>query len=240
MSEIVVARNLAKAYTRRGSAEPLHVLRGIDLTIAAGERIAVQGESGVGKSTLLNLLGGLDRPDGGHLEHEGRALPADPAARARWRRRAVGFIFQFHGLLNELTALENAAVAGLISGLERAEAFDRAHDLLARLGVGERESHYPDELSGGEQQRVAIGRALVPGPSLVLADEPTGNLDPDTGDRVLDLLVARQEEASFALVMATHSDRVAGRCHRVVRLEAGQLNEQRHRVKDDPSRSLRG
>lgn len=224
MSDILVARCLAKTYARRG-AGGLEVLRDLDLSVDPGERVAVRGESGVGKSTLLNLLGGLDRPDGGHLEHQGRPLPDDPADRARWRRRAVGFIFQFHGLLGEFTALENAAVAGMIAGLDRAEAFRRARDLLGRLGVGERGSHYPDELSGGEQQRVAIGRALVPAPTLVLADEPTGNLDPETGDRVLDLLVTRQEEDAFALIVATHSDRVAARCHRVLWLEGGKLVE---------------
>jgi lipoprotein-releasing system ATP-binding protein len=240
MSELVVARRLAKAYRRRGSESDLMVLSDLDLSIVPGERVAIQGESGVGKSTLLNLLGGLDRPDAGEVVHDGRPLPGDAASRARWRRRAVGFIFQFHGLLNELTALENAAVAGLVAGVGRAEAFRRAEDLLGRLGVSGRATHYPDELSGGEQQRVAIGRALVPGPSLVLADEPTGNLDPETGDRVLDLLVERQEDKSFALLIATHSDRVASRCHRVLRLEAGRLEEQTQWVKDDRSRSVRG
>lgn len=240
MSELLLAKNLTKAYRRRGGARALSVLTGIDLGIDRGQRVAVQGESGVGKSTLLNLLGGLDRPDGGEVIHDGRPLPEDAASRARWRRRAVGFIFQFHGLLNELTALENAAVAGLVAGVGRAESFRRAEELLDRLGVAGRAAHYPDELSGGEQQRVAIGRALVPGPSLVLADEPTGNLDPETGDRVLDLLVERQEETSFALVIATHSDRVAARCHRVLRLESGCLEEMSPQVKEDRSRSVRG
>lgn len=222
---VIEASGLTKAYRRRtaGGEDRVAVLDGAQLSVPPGERLAVQGDSGVGKTTLLNLLGGLDRPDDGTILYRGRAIPADPAARARWRRAEVGFIFQFHGLLADFTAAENVALAGLIAGWSRVDALRRARALLADLGLGARVDHYPDELSGGEQQRVAVARALLTGPSLVLADEPTGNLDPQTGDQVLDRLVEWQEKHGFALVVATHSQRLARRCHRVVRLVAGRL-----------------
>ncbi len=222
---VVAVNGLAKWYRRRtaGGEESIRVLDGAELAVAAGERVAVQGDSGVGKTTLLNLLGGLDRPDGGDLRHLGAPIPGDPAGRARWRRTQVGFIFQFHGLLAEFTAVENVALAGLVAGWRRGRALEEARGLLAGLGLAERVEHYPAELSGGEQQRVAVARALLTGPSLVLADEPTGNLDPRTGDQVLDLLLDWQDRHRFALVVATHSARLARRCHRVLRLVGGKL-----------------
>lgn len=222
---VVETRDLRKAYRRwtADGGELIPVLEGVGLTVASGERVAVQGESGVGKTTLLNLLGGLDRPDGGQVLHLGRPLPDGPAERARWRRGAVGFIFQFHGLLAEFTAAENVALAGLIGGWPRRTALAASHSLLADLGLADRAEHHPDELSGGEQQRVAVARALLTGPSLVLADEPTGNLDPRTGEVVFDRLIERQERQGFALVVATHSARLARRCHRVLRLSFGRL-----------------
>ena len=225
MSELLLeARGLYKDYCRRGlAAPPVKVLEDLDFLLAQGETVAIQGESGVGKTTLLNLLGGLDRPDSGILLFGGEEIPLEPAARARWRRGAVGIIFQFHGLLGEFTAAENVALAGLIRGWRRVDALCRAEDLLGRLGLAERSEHHPDQLSGGEQQRVALARALVTEPALLLADEPTGNLDPRTGGRVLDTLFDLQQELGFSLVVATHSERLARRCHRALRLERGRL-----------------
>ncbi len=225
MSEpiVVEARGLTKSYRRGRGADPVPVLLGVDLEVPSGQSVAVQGESGTGKTTLLNIIGGLDRPDGGELRCRGRSLPTEPADRARWRRAEVGFIFQFHGLLPEFSALENVALAGLVAGWGRREALSRGLELLEGMGLAARRDHYPDELSGGEQQRVAIARALFGRPSVVLADEPTGNLDPRTGDRVLDTLFSLQQEQRFALVVATHSSRLAARCDRVVRLAEGRL-----------------
>lgn len=231
---LVEVAALAKSY-RKGSAPGglVRVLEELDFSAEAGSSTAIQGESGTGKTTLLNILGGLDRPDRGVVRHRGRPLPADPAQRARWRGREVGFIFQFHGLLREFTALENVALAGLIIGRPRREATAEARRLLEVLGLGQRADHHPDELSGGEQQRVAVARALFSGPGLVLADEPTGNLDPATGDKVLDLLFALQEERGFALVVATHSGRLARRCQRILRLDQGRLHPATHALDDD-------
>ncbi len=219
---ILEASGLVKEFQKPG-ALPIRVMDGLDLTVRAGERVAVKGESGVGKSTLLNLLGGLDRADAGTILHGGEAIPLEPGARARWRRRSVGFIFQFHGLLNEFTAVENVALAGLVSGWPRRRALTEGRSWLSRMGLGERMEHFPDELSGGEQQRVAVGRALLTGPPVVLADEPTGNLDPDTGNRVLDQLIEVQEHVGFALVVATHSEKLAERCDRVLWMREGRL-----------------
>jgi lipoprotein-releasing system ATP-binding protein len=222
---LIEARGLTKSYRREvaGGDEFVPVLANASLALRAGESVAVQGDSGSGKSTLLNLLGGLDRPDSGTVVHLGAALPEGIQARARWRRLQVGFIFQFHGLLSELSAEENIALAGLVAGDRLAGALVKSRGLLQQLGLTARATHHPSELSGGEQQRVAIGRALYGSPSLVLADEPTGNLDPSTGDRVLDLLFDLQAARGFALVVATHSSRLAKRCDRVVRLAGGSL-----------------
>ncbi len=223
---VIEARGVRKAYRRRagGRIVEVPVLAGVDLSARAGERLAVVGESGTGKSTLLNLLGGLDRPDEGEILHRGRPLPAGVPARARWRRHHVGFVFQFHGLLPELSAEENVALAGRMQGMSPRAARAAAAELLVALGLADRRDHHPDELSGGEQQRVAIARALVGRPTLVLADEPTGNLDPATGERVWGHLLALQEELRFALVVATHSRRLAEACHRVLSLVAGRVN----------------
>ncbi len=227
-SSIIEASGLVKAFESHGSSGGMiPILGGAVLDVRPGERVAIQGESGVGKTTLLNILGGLDRPDHGTLLHRGSPVPQGQAARARWRRKSVGFIFQFHGLLSDLTALENVALAGLISGWSRRDAFGRSEQLLGKLGLMGRIAHYPEELSGGEQQRVATARALLHGPSLVLADEPTGNLDPETGAQVFDLLMRQQEETGFALIVATHSSKLAARCHRILRLVGGVLKPSR-------------
>ncbi len=226
---VIEARAVHKAYRRRagGRVVEVPVLSGVDLVALPGERLAIVGESGTGKTTLLNLLGGLDRPDRGEILHRGRPLPEEVPARARWRRRHVGFVFQFHGLLPELSAEENVALAGRMQGMGPRNAREVAAHLLGALGLGERRDHHPDELSGGEQQRVAIARALVGRPTLVLADEPTGNLDPATGERVWRHLLELQEELQFALVVATHSRRLAAACHRVLPLAAGRLGTDR-------------
>jgi len=222
MSEpLLSARGVRKAY--RSGPRAVEVLLGLDLDVAAGEAVAVVGDSGVGKSTLLHILGGLDRPDAGAVRFRGedlfsRSLPA----LAGYRNRSVGFIFQFHHLLPEFTALENVEMPFRIAR-RNAEMEEPSRRILERLGLGDRLDHRPAALSGGEQQRVAIARALVAGPALVLADEPTGNLDPGTGRRVFALLRDLQQERSFALVLASHSERLAAGCDRVLRLENGCL-----------------
>lgn len=222
----IEVRGVTKVYrkAKAGGIEEIPVLRGLDLAIARGESVAIMGQSGIGKTTLLNLVGGLDRPDAGEILFDGTPIPEDRDARARWRRDAVGFIFQFHGLLAELTAVENVALAGLVAGKPRVEALGAARELLERVGLDERWDHYPDELSGGEQQRVAIARALVRSPRAVLADEPTGNLDPRTGVRILDLLFTLQQETGFALLVASHSERLASRCRRILLMDNGRLD----------------
>ena len=222
MSEpVLYARGITRAFAEGSSR--IDVLRGVDLTVSSGEAVAVVGDSGVGKSTLLHILGGLDRPESGVLCFRGAEVFAGgPRALAEYRNRHVGFIFQLHHLLPEFTAVENVEMPFRI-GRRMAGARGRAREVLARLGMGGRLDHHPAELSGGEQQRVAIARALAAGPSLVLADEPTGNLDPATGTAVFSLLRGLQHERQFALVVATHSERLARGCDRVLRLEGGRL-----------------
>ena len=220
---LVQATGLYKTYVT--AAGRIEVLRGLDLEIARGEALAVVGDSGVGKSTLLHLLGGLDRPDAGTVRFgEFDVFTADPRRLAAYRNASVGFVFQFHHLLPEFTALENVMMPWRI-GRRDGDGEGRARELLERLGLGPRLTHRPAELSGGEQQRVAIARALAGGAGLVLADEPTGNLDPRTGARVFALLRELQNERYFSLVLATHSERLAGSCDRVLRLVDGRLRE---------------
>jgi lipoprotein-releasing system ATP-binding protein len=221
MSEpLLRAEGLCKAY--RSGPRTIEVLRGLDLEVDEGEAVAIVGDSGVGKSTLLHLLGGLDRPDDGRLTFRGAEVFAgDGDQLAEYRNRNVGLIFQFHHLLPEFTALENVEMPFRIGRRGAARAL--ARELLVRLGLEERLSHRPGALSGGEHQRVAVARALVTRPALVLADEPTGNLDPATGRRVFELLRELQQDRSFALVLASHSERLAQGCDRILRLEEGRL-----------------
>jgi lipoprotein-releasing system ATP-binding protein len=222
MNEPVLAvSGLVKRY--QSGERTLEVLRGLDLSLIQGEALAIVGDSGVGKSTLLHILGGLDFPDAGTVAFRGApAVTARGGDLAEYRNRHVGFIFQFHHLLPEFTALENVEMPFRI-GRRPGDPTGPAREMLMRLGLADRLSHRPSALSGGEQQRVAIARAVAPQPDLVLADEPTGNLDPATGSAVFELLRELQRERGFALVVATHSGRVAHGCDRMLRLEDGRL-----------------
>ncbi len=225
--ETVLACRGVKRTFREGD-NALTVLDGVDLEIAAGETIAVVGASGSGKTTLLQLLGGLDSPDGGAIEIMGRDLATlDDTERGRVRNQAIGFVYQFHHLLPEFTAWENVAMPLLIRREPREQAMAAARDLLGRVGLGERLDHRPSELSGGERQRAAVARALVTGPRVVLADEPTGNLDRSTGERVLEQMLALNRELGTALVIVTHDPAIAERMDRELTLSDGRLAQLR-------------
>jgi lipoprotein-releasing system ATP-binding protein len=218
---VLAARGIVKGY--RSGERTLEVLTGLDIDVAAGESVAIVGDSGVGKSTLLHILGGLDVPDAGAVAFLGRqTVTARGGDLAEYRNRQVGFIFQFHHLLPEFTALENVEMPFRI-GRRPGDPSGPAREMLMRLGLADRLTHRPAALSGGEQQRVAIARAVAPGPAIVLADEPTGNLDPATGASVFELLRDLQRERGFGLVVATHSGRVAHGCDRMLRLTEGRL-----------------
>jgi lipoprotein-releasing system ATP-binding protein len=215
-------RQLRKSYDHGGRT--LEVLRGIDMTIAAGEMVAVVGSSGAGKSTLLHVIGTLDEPSAGSISFDGVEVTRMPPAKlADFRNHTIGFVFQFHHLLPEFTAIENCAMPGLIAGLGRGEAQARAKKLLDRVGLSERLTHRPGELSGGEQQRVALARALVMEPRVLLADEPTGNLDTHTGEEMHKLVVELNRERGMTLVVVTHNPEFAARMPRRVRMVDGVL-----------------
>ena len=202
----------------------VEVLRGLDLAVERGEMVAVLGESGTGKTTLLHLIGAVDRPDSGSILYRGRDVAAAGAAeRAAYRNRDLGFVFQFHHLLPEFTALENAQMPLLIRGEARHRARSRAGAILEELGLGRCLERRPTGLSGGEQQRVAIARALVGAPSLLLADEPTGNLDERNAEAVFGLLLDLHRRRGMTTILVTHSARLAGDCSRVLRMEHGFL-----------------
>ncbi|SNX68902.1 lipoprotein-releasing system ATP-binding protein [Cereibacter ovatus] len=223
MSEMLGLRGLTKAYNR-GKPGEVAVLRGATLSVAAGEVVALVAPSGAGKSTLLHIAGLLDTPDAGVVEIGGAAMGGlGDRARTEARRRDVGFIYQFHHLLPEFTALENVVLPQLANGTPRRAAEARARDLLERVGVGARAGHRPAALSGGEQQRVAFCRALANGPRLLLADEPTGNLDPGTSDQVFGVLMDLVRHTGLSALIATHNLDLAARMDRVVRLEAGRV-----------------
>lgn len=218
----LVTTGLRKSYVM--GKRTLEVLRGIDLTVQSGEFVALRGASGAGKSTLLHLLGGLDLPSAGEIRFDGADLRAMSAgALAQLRNRRVGLIFQAYHLLPELSALENVVLPARMARTAPSQAAARAADLLQRVGLGERLEHRPAELSGGEQQRVAIARALVNEPDLILADEPTGNLDSHTGSEIIDLLEALRSERKATFIMATHDARIAARAPRVLELVDGQV-----------------
>jgi lipoprotein-releasing system ATP-binding protein len=206
-------------------AERIHVLRDLDLASEAGEMLAIVGASGVGKSTLLHVLGGLDHADSGVINVAGRDLTAmSDGERVEFRNRNVGFVFQFHHLLPEFSALENVEMPMRIAQMPLDEAKARATALLTRVGLAERLTHRPGMLSGGEQQRVAVARALVMQPALLLADEPTGDLDEGTAESLHGLLREMHAEHGLTSIIATHNPRLAAACDRVLRLERGQLH----------------
>lgn len=204
----------------------IHVLSDLSLTIRPTERVAIIGESGVGKSTLLHILGMLDQPNSGQVLLDSQDLfSLSEADRASIRNSEIGFIFQFHHLLPDFSALENVTMPGLIAGLSWAEARQRADTMLTSVGLADRSTHRPGELSGGEQQRVAVARALVMKPRLLLADEPTGNLDPATGESILRLLLDLNEQLGVTMVVVTHSEKLAAAMDRTLRMHNGKLTE---------------
>ncbi|ATH79150.1 MULTISPECIES: ABC transporter ATP-binding protein [Halomonadaceae] len=218
-------RGLTRVYSE--GPQDLTVLDQLDLQVHAGERVAIVGSSGSGKTTLLNLLGGLDRPSEGSVVIAGEPLSElNEAALGKFRNRYIGFVYQFHHLLAEFTALENAALPLIIRGQAKKVAEQRALQLLDRVGMKARADHKPGELSGGERQRVAIARALVTDPSLVLMDEPTGNLDQTTASTILDLMDELAKESACAFVIVTHDVSLAAHQDRVMKLDGGRLVEQ--------------
>jgi putative ABC transport system ATP-binding protein len=226
---LIAARDLR--FRVAGAAGEVNILRGLDLDIAAGEAVGLVGPSGSGKTSLLMLLAGLERPSAGRLRVAGQDLAAlDEDALARFRREHVGIVFQAFHLIPTMTALENVAVPLEFAG--RRDAFGRAEESLRAVGLGHRLGHYPGQLSGGEQQRVALARATVAEPRLLLADEPTGNLDRGTGGQVMDLLFGLRERLGTTLLLITHDPLLAGRCGRQLRMEDGLI------VADGPDREL--
>jgi lipoprotein-releasing system ATP-binding protein len=219
---VLEARGVARHFIEGGVR--LEVLRGLELAVRSGERLGIIGASGSGKTTLLQILGGLDRPDAGSVHIAGRDVHAlAEAERGQLRNRTIGFIYQFHHLLGEFSALENVAMPLLLRRLPAAIATERARALLARVGLGERLGHRPHQLSGGERQRAAVARALVTEPALVLADEPTGNLDGRNAEQVFALMLELNREFGTSLVVVTHDARLAARMDRVLELADGHL-----------------
>jgi lipoprotein-releasing system ATP-binding protein len=223
MSDGLTLEGIEKGYNR-GKPSEVIVLRGATLTVARGEVVALVAPSGAGKSTLLHIAGLLDTADAGSVKLDGREMGGlSDRARTEARREDVGFIYQFHHLLPEFSALENVMIPQLANGVAKAEAEARARDLLGRVGVGPRAGHRPAALSGGEQQRVAFCRALANGPKLLLADEPTGNLDPGTSETVFQVLLGLVRETGLSALIATHNLDLAARMDRVVRLDQGRV-----------------
>jgi lipoprotein-releasing system ATP-binding protein len=220
---VITATGVHKSYVG-GDGSILEVLKGVDLAVDAGETVAIIGESGSGKSTLLHILGGLDRPTAGEVRVGGRTLGAIGDDELSAVRNAnIGFVFQFHHLLQEFTVLENVMMPQLIAGQTRGEAARRAAELVGQVGLTKRAEHRPGQLSGGEQQRVAVARALANQPLALLADEPSGNLDPGTSERLHDLLFAIGAEHGTAMVLVTHNMQIARRSDRVLEVQDGQL-----------------
>jgi lipoprotein-releasing system ATP-binding protein len=223
--ELIRTEGLKKTYG--DSQKNVEVLKGIGLTINRGETVAIVGASGVGKSTFLNLLGGLDRPTSGEVYYEGKPVfKHDDRKLAAFRNSSIGFVFQFHHLLPEFTALENVVLPALIGGLAFKDAAERASALLVEVGLKDRLNHKPGELSGGEQQRTAIVRALMRSPSVILADEPTGNLDSRTGEEVFDILLEQNRSRGMTMIIVTHNERLAGRLNRRLRMVDGDIIEE--------------
>ncbi|HEU0264502.1 MAG TPA: ABC transporter ATP-binding protein [Geobacterales bacterium] len=223
MSELISVTDLHRSFGDRDNR--VHVLKGVSLTVSREETIALVGASGAGKSTFLHILGALERPSTGTVTFMGEDIFRKRERElAAFRNRSIGFVFQFHHLLPEFTALENAMMPALIAGLPRQEALQKARELLGQVGLSHRLTHRPGELSGGEQQRVAIARALIMSPPLLLADEPTGNLDMRTSDEVHELLMQLHRERGITLVVVTHNERLAARLGRTVRMVDGRID----------------
>lgn len=223
--ELIAVKGLYKSYGH--TTKPVEVLNGIDLSVKEGETISIVGASGVGKSTLLNIMGALDKPTRGTVYYRGEAVSGlDEKRLASFRNRSVGFVFQFHHLLPEFTAIENVMLPALIGGRARAEAERDARELLSEVGLAERLDHKPGELSGGEQQRCAIVRALVQSPEVILADEPTGNLDTKTADEVFELLLEINAKRKTAMVVVTHNENLARKLSRRVMMVDGSIVSQ--------------
>ena len=221
---VLECRAVSREFSEGGST--LQVLRGVDLAVQPAERVAIIGSSGSGKTTLLQIMGGLDEPTGGEvLVHGSPMHGTSEAQKGELRNRYIGFVYQFHHLLPEFTAEENVAMPLLIRRESKADALEKARALLSRVGLGERLTHKPGELSGGERQRAAVARALITRPQLVLADEPTGNLDAGNGEHVLGLMLELNREMQTSLVIVTHDHGIAGRMDRVLVLEDGVLKE---------------
>lgn len=221
---VLLAENIHREFETANSVLP--VLRGINLTLEKGETAAITGASGVGKSTLLHILGGLDRPTSGRVRISDLALEGKSETElARFRNKKVGFVFQFHYLLEDFSALENVMVPMFLAGADKRSARERAERILGRVGLIDRAAHRPHQLSGGEQQRVAVARALANDPEILLADEPSGNLDTATGNRLHDLMFELNEDRKTSLVIATHNRELASRCQREFRMADGKLTQ---------------
>ncbi len=221
---LIDARNLYKSYNNSGSS--ITILKGVDFKINKGETIAVVGSSGIGKSTFLHIIGTLDRPDSGALMFQGKdVLLFNDTNLAGFRNRSIGFVFQFHHLLSEFTAIENVMMPALINGLDKKTASRLAEDILLRVGLKDRLFHTSGKLSGGEQQRVALARALVLKPEILLADEPTGNLDRQNSELIHSMLMELNRELEMALVIVTHNSELASFMSRVVTIIDGQLSD---------------
>jgi putative ABC transport system ATP-binding protein len=226
---ILQARDLEKTYSGGDTAVP--ALRGVDLTVGPGDFVALMGPSGCGKSTLLHLCGAMDRPTSGQVTFEGRHLAGlDDERLTKLRRERIGFVFQFFNLLPTLTVLENIQLPLLLGGTRGTEASARAADLARRVGLANRIGHYPQQLSGGEMQRTAIARAVIHGPALLIADEPTGNLDSENGTRVMELLVELNQERGVALLLATHAPEIGGLAHRTIHMRDGRIERERSKT----------
>jgi lipoprotein-releasing system ATP-binding protein len=222
---IIEAHDLVKSF-RGGDGQPIHVLAGVDLAVRRGEMVAIVGASGAGKSTLLHVLGALDRPTRGYVILDGQPLHGRlDDELAAIRNRKIGFVFQFHHLLREFSALENVMMPLRIAGIDAREARSRAEELLARVGLSGRMTHRPGELSGGEQQRTAVARALAIDPAIVLADEPSGNLDHANSERLHDLFTQLASDLEIAMVIVTHNRSLASRADRALLLEDGRLRD---------------
>jgi lipoprotein-releasing system ATP-binding protein len=223
---IIDVTNLSKRF--KSGTETLTILNGLDLTVPKGTSAAIRGQSGCGKSTLLNILGGLDKSDSGSVTVGGLEITGlAEKDLTEYRRKKVGFVFQFHYLLRDFTALENVMLPGFVGGMKKKAALDKAAKLLSDLGLSDRSHHYPSQLSGGERQRVAVARSMINDPELILADEPTGNLDPHSSMAVAELLYRAAETWKTSLVVVTHDEKVAGKAQLHFELSDGVLKEAR-------------